>query len=40
VLGILMALHIVVVPMLAPYTFWVVAGGLVLLLVACRLPGL
>ena len=36
VYGLLTLLHIVVVPVLAGYSFWIVLGGLVLLLIATR----
>ncbi|MBI5569099.1 MAG: hypothetical protein HY914_04055 [Desulfomonile tiedjei] len=36
VYGLLTLLHIVVVPALAGYSFWIVLGGLVLLLIATR----
>jgi hypothetical protein len=40
VIGILCALNIVVIPMLAGHLYWIVVGGLVLLLIATVIPGL
>ncbi len=39
-IGVLGTLKIIMVPALAPFLFWVVAAGLVLLLLAAILPGL
>jgi heme A synthase len=39
-IGVLGNLGIVTVPALAPFLFWVVVAGLVLLLLAAILPGL
>lgn len=36
VLGLLTGLHIVIVPLLAGYSYWIVLGGLILLLAATR----
>jgi hypothetical protein len=36
VFGILTGLHLVIVPLLAAYSYWIVVGGLVLVLVATR----
>lgn len=40
VLAILMALNLVVIPALQAYVFWLAVGGLALLLLANRMPGL
>jgi hypothetical protein len=40
IVGVLGTLKIIMVPALAPYLIWVVAAGLVLLLLAAVLPGL
>ncbi len=40
VIGVLMALHIVVIPALAPFVFWIVVAGLILMLAATRLRGI
>ncbi|MFH1116888.1 MAG: hypothetical protein V1792_23475 [Pseudomonadota bacterium] len=39
-IGVLGTLKIIMIPALAPFLFWVVAAGLVLLLLAAILPGL
>jgi len=36
VLGLLTGLHIVIVPLLAGYSYWIVLAGLIVLLVATR----
>ncbi len=40
IVGVLLALGVLVLPALAPYTFWIVAFGLLLMLLATRLRGL
>jgi small-conductance mechanosensitive channel len=40
VVGVLLALRVLALPSLTPYTFWIVVVGLVLMLAATRLRGL
>ena len=40
VTGLLATLAVIPVPVLAAYAFWIVLGGLVLLLLGCFFPGL
>jgi hypothetical protein len=40
VVGVLLALRVLAIPALTPYSFWIVVVGLVLMLLATRLRGL
>ncbi len=40
VVGVLVAIRVLALPALAPYSFWIVVAGLVLMLLATRLRGL
>jgi len=40
VVGVLLAVRVLALPALAPYSFWIVTAGLVLMLLATRLRGL
>ncbi len=40
VVGVLVAVRVLALPALAPYALWIVAAGLVLMLLATRLRGL